>query len=69
MHRIIAKKVMMDLTSRLPSMVQISMFDRSGREMETRLLPGRLFPDDIKDGDAIVFIQEEKLAKLGEAID
>lgn len=61
MHRIIAKKVLIDLTSRLPATVQISIFDRQGRETETRLMPGILFPPDIKDGDEIVFIQKEKV--------
>lgn len=74
MHRIIAKKVMMNLTTRTIDIVQVSIFDREGRETETRLMPGRLFPNDLKEGDEITFIQKSKieqvenLARLGEAI-
>lgn len=62
MHRIIAKKVTINPTTRRPDMVWISYFNKDGMEIRTELMPGRLFPDDLKDGDEVTFIQKSKVA-------
>lgn len=67
MAKLVALKVSINITTRLPSIVTVGIFDSNGQQQMTFRFPGELFPADLQEGDELVFARNKVERSFTEA--